>query len=494
MKLCKKNIEYFGKLTHDLSPIHMDPLYARRTQFGGPIVHGVACIFSALGQWANGRKFQLQSLDVDFRRPIFVGEEYEIKILESPELVTLRIQSNGIIHTNIKFTWKEYTSHRMGPITLTLDQEKSFKTISLTTPDQAVIANESKLYAIDSSLLAQFPEHLVLSADQMPFGQIQALAWASWVIGMRRPAQEALFSKLSFVFSASPPSVQTLCLTQLEIQEEKDYSLLEFRGSALGVKSFSLSAFERKKPLWIGLDEIQSLVSNSRGLEGKVTLVTGGARGLGAVLARAFALQGSTIILTALHDSQESAKILEEISSLGIKVIFFKGDIGSSGFCRLLRSTLLAQEKKLDFLILNAFPPAASNKTAAFDSNAITTYLSNAIPYVSEPLLHLLDLVKERGSILNISSSFVVKPDPSFVPYICAKAAVESIVKIYAAKDKSRKYLNLRVPRIATDQTNSIQNFEKTISPVTVAQRILIQESCFDALPGYEEINLSEEA
>ena len=87
-------------------------------------------------------------------------------------------------------------------------------------------------------------------------------------------------------------------------------------------------------------------------LEGRVALVTGASRGIGAGIARAFAAHGATLVLCARGDGVET--LAAELGAAGHPAQAIRGDIGDVGFTR----DLIAQTRKgyghLDVLVNNA--------------------------------------------------------------------------------------------------------------------------------------------
>lgn len=73
-----EDVDRFAQLSGDFSPLHMDPDYADRTEFGGRVVHGVllASLFSQLvGMHVVGKYALYMGQDLAFRRPVLIGEE-----------------------------------------------------------------------------------------------------------------------------------------------------------------------------------------------------------------------------------------------------------------------------------------------------------------------------------------------------------------------------------------------------------------------------------
>lgn len=79
--LGKREVNAFAGLTGDVSPLHVDRAYGRRMRYRGNLVHGMlaACHFSTLvGVLLPGRRALLSHLEIDFARPIAVGERVTV--------------------------------------------------------------------------------------------------------------------------------------------------------------------------------------------------------------------------------------------------------------------------------------------------------------------------------------------------------------------------------------------------------------------------------
>jgi acyl dehydratase len=79
VKFTQANVEIFAQITGDNNPIHLDPVYAAKTPFGKPIVHGfyAGSIFSKVfgTTWPGEGTIYLYQ-EMSFRAPVFVGQEY----------------------------------------------------------------------------------------------------------------------------------------------------------------------------------------------------------------------------------------------------------------------------------------------------------------------------------------------------------------------------------------------------------------------------------
>ena len=79
VKFTQANVEIFAQITGDNNPIHLDAVYAAKTPFGKPIVHGfyAGSIFSKVFGtiWPGEGTIYLYQ-DMSFRAPVFVEQEY----------------------------------------------------------------------------------------------------------------------------------------------------------------------------------------------------------------------------------------------------------------------------------------------------------------------------------------------------------------------------------------------------------------------------------
>src|SRR4051812_13544141 len=102
MRFSPEQAQAFAAFSHDVNPLHCNPVYARRTQFGQVVVYGVAGVLQALGCWAAGRSFRIESLMASFARPIFLGEEYELLIDEDAGRVTMVYYQGKTLISQVK--------------------------------------------------------------------------------------------------------------------------------------------------------------------------------------------------------------------------------------------------------------------------------------------------------------------------------------------------------------------------------------------------------
>src|SRR5690349_19976559 len=96
-----EHLSAFLAISHARNPLHVDADYSKRTQFGRPVVYGVGGILAILGAWAEGKRFKLDSVRAQFKKPLFVGENYTFHISDDGARVEAQILNGDEIHSRI---------------------------------------------------------------------------------------------------------------------------------------------------------------------------------------------------------------------------------------------------------------------------------------------------------------------------------------------------------------------------------------------------------
>jgi 3-oxoacyl-[acyl-carrier protein] reductase len=97
-------------------------------------------------------------------------------------------------------------------------------------------------------------------------------------------------------------------------------------------------------------------------LKGKVALVTGGSRGLGAATAQALADQGADVAISYVASAEKAAAVVETLKAKGVRALAIRSDQADSAAAKPLVDKVVAHFGKLDILVNNA-AIVASGKT-----------------------------------------------------------------------------------------------------------------------------------
>jgi len=172
-------------------------------------------------------------------------------------------------------------------------------------------------------------------------------------------------------------------------------------------------------------------------LTGKVALITGSSRGIGAAIATLFAREGARVVVHG-RDRAALAKVASVIERDDGSVMQVTGDVTKSGDLDTMRSEVERAFGSVDVLAVNAGgsptrPGPFESITeegwrAAVDANLTATFLT---------IKCFLPGMKERksGSIITMSSAAARRPHPqSPVPYAAAKAGIQILTQHLAAQ------------------------------------------------------------
>ena len=195
------------------------------------------------------------------------------------------------------------------------------------------------------------------------------------------------------------------------------------------------------------------------GFDGRVSIVTGGTRGLGAAITERLVAEGANVAAVYARDD-EAAKALAARAAGGPgSVSLHRADIGNRDACRDIVATVLAEHGRVDHLVNNAGllveNRARSMSPEEWDS-AIRVNLSAAFHLAQA----VLDPMIEHGfgRIVNVSSVTALMGNPVEAGYAAAKAGLFGLSRSLA-REVARKGItvNTVVPGVfETDMTNAM--------------------------------------
>ena len=169
-----------------------------------------------------------------------------------------------------------------------------------------------------------------------------------------------------------------------------------------------------------------------RHLEGKVALITGGSRGLGAATARHLARWGARVIITYRQQSDTAGEVVAECSEATPGARAIQMDLVSEDSVRAAFESL--NEERLDFLIANAAATALKPLLALKMHQIDKTFAISVRHFILMTQLAFPLLEKTSGRVIAISGADTVGYIPTHGLLAAAKASMETIVRYLAAE------------------------------------------------------------
>jgi 3-oxoacyl-[acyl-carrier protein] reductase len=180
-------------------------------------------------------------------------------------------------------------------------------------------------------------------------------------------------------------------------------------------------------------------------MTGKVAIVTGASKGIGAGIAKGFGAAGASVVVNYASSKEGADRVVEEIARTGGKAIAVQADVSNASDVKRLFEETRKTFGSLDVLVNNAgvyhFEPLESVTEEEFhrefNTNVLGLILSTreAVKYFGP----------QGGSVINIGSVASTRTPPMSVVYTATKAAVDAITRVLA-KELGTK--NIRVNSI----------------------------------------------
>jgi 3-oxoacyl-[acyl-carrier protein] reductase len=180
------------------------------------------------------------------------------------------------------------------------------------------------------------------------------------------------------------------------------------------------------------------MTTNSKKLEGKIALITGGSRGIGAAIAKRLAADGANVAITYTKGTDAAASVVKEIERAGGKAMAIQADATDANAVKAAVENTVATYGRLDVLVNNAgtaVPKPFEEATLEELDRVIDINLRGIFVATQAALKHL----REGGRIIMIGSAVGERVlTPGLVPYAATKGAVKIFTQGLAREVGSR--------------------------------------------------------
>jgi 3-oxoacyl-[acyl-carrier protein] reductase len=178
---------------------------------------------------------------------------------------------------------------------------------------------------------------------------------------------------------------------------------------------------------------------NTKKLDGKVAVVTGASKGIGAGIAKEFAAEGASVVVNYASAKQDADRVVDEISKRGGKAITIQGNVTKKSEVERLFAEAEKAFGKIDILVNNAGVYEWVALEAVTEQQFHRMFDTNVLGMLLVTQEGLKHFKSEGGSIINIGSLASSLTPPTAVVYNATKGAVDAITRTLAKELGPRK-------------------------------------------------------
>jgi NAD(P)-dependent dehydrogenase (short-subunit alcohol dehydrogenase family) len=445
----------FARLSGDRNPLHLDANFARRTQMGAPVVHGIHTLLWAMESVLRTTSFDVRNIRARFHQPLFLDEAAEVLIAGRTETsIDLDVIAAGTVIAAIKLSTRpgkapELPRGSAPPQELTHPLDLAFEQMSDQRGAVTAPASEDEIRSLFPALAAA-----------VEAATVSALMATSQVVGMACPGLHSLFAGLDVTIDGDRTSPLGYAVAKTDARFRSLH--IDVAGSGL---SGRLEAFARPQPpVQSDMKEVSARVA-ANAFAGQRGLVVGGSRGLGEVTAKIIAAGGGHPVITYREGRRDADAVAAQIRQAGGTCDVFPYDALKPA------AGQLAGIGVVDSCYYFATTSIFQRKSALFEAEKLRTFLSYYVDGFADLCRALPARAAGKVAVFYPSTTALDAVTKGTAEYATAKAAGETLVEQLNVSLPNVRIISRRLPRLVTDQTATVgvasaQDALEVLSPV----------------------------
>jgi NAD(P)-dependent dehydrogenase (short-subunit alcohol dehydrogenase family) len=418
----------FADLSGDLNPMHVDPVAARRTQFGGPVVHGVHAALWVLDEALSrrARPSSLRGVRVVWKQPIRVDDLVSATVTPEP---SGELRAALSVDRRVVATVDATIADGYRPPDDIPDRMSPLVCRELTFEEAAVCSGDLTLALDRGALRLLFPA----LGRWLNGVDVATLLAVTRLAGMVCPGRHSMLAEISLRAGDGPFS-----LRYAVSQAHKRYAALHLTVAGPTLSGLVKTFFRPPPQRQADLSAIAPLVRPGE-FAGQRALVVGGSRGLGEVTAKLLAAGGAEVAVTYVQGEDDARRVAAEI-----------GGRSMAFDCTSPPSSLDVAPTHLYYF---ATPFIALGDPTRYSPEAFARFCRYFVDGFAATVEAVSAHVEGPLTIFYPSTIYLDAPPPGTAEYCAAKAAGETLCRQLEQMRPGTRCVAPRLPRMSTDQT-----------------------------------------
>jgi acyl dehydratase len=445
----------FARLSGDFNPVHQDPVAARRSVAGEPIVHGVHLLLRALeAHFESTKPSSTVAISARFEHPATIGDAITV---ERHRRTNLSLTLDGTLRlVDVTVDTRAAAPAQAVAGTIPRGRARSARGPRVRTLEDVAGASGAITLPNARSARRAFPR----TARALGPDAVAAFAAISRLVGMECPGRDSLLSSVSL--SVTPHERASALAWQVSRADAR-FGLVRMEVSSGGVRG-TVDAFVTPAPVPAPSFEAVAGSVTAGEFAGQRAVIVGGSRGLGAVTALIVAAGGGAPLVTFATGRADAARLRRSAARLGRRIDVLEFDVLGDPVERLAQACARFRPTHLYYF---ATPRIFCRRRDPFDGAVFQRFARFYVSAFGEVCAAVRSAVPSLNVFYPSTTAIDLEPARDLTEYAAAKAAGEALCQSLNHAMPGLRIVVRRLPRLATDQTATILPM-RALDPLTV--------------------------